>query len=362
MGGYTFLAWVLSLFITLMAGLLLQEHTENKRFLDNQRRSVVEQLSTLRARLEGELNAELLLTRSLIAEIVIHADIEQETFSDIAQHLMEESKHIRKIGLAKGTVVTYVYPEQGNEAAVGMDYKKNIQLWPGVRKAIEENKTIVAGPLTLVQGGNGLISRTPIFIRRPGASGKKYFGILSVVINVPSLLKAAGVDQEDFSLALSLRGKDDLGTQGHVFYGRKDTFTQDPVLLEVILPGGTWLMAAIPVKGWKRRSPNISFYRAATSAVALLLLFLLILHQYEIKNRKIAEAERNRLIQEMEGKNKALLEQALTDPLTGLYNRRAIASILQKEINRNTRFGHISSILLADIDYFKKSSLDGFGY
>ena len=136
---------------------------------------------------------------------------------------------------------------------------------------------------------------------------------------------------------------------------------QEPVLLEVVLPGGTWQMAAVPVHGWEKRSPNIPVYRTGTSAIALLLLSLLFLQKHEIKIRKKAETERNRLIQELEVKNKALLEQALTDPLTGLYNRRAIMSTLQTEINRNNRFNHTSSLLLADIDHFKQVN-DVYGH
>ena len=359
--GYTFFIWSLALFVSLITGLLIQERTENKRFLENQRRSVVEQLSTIRAQLEGELNAELLLTHSIIIEIIINTDISKKRFFEISQHLMEESQHIKNIGLAKGTVLTYVYPVQENETVIGMDYRKNIRQWPAVKRAIKKRKAVIAGPLDLVQGGSGLISRTPIFIRRPGNIDKEYFGILSVVIKMPSLFRAAGMAQESSSLALALREEDGVADQGEVFYGREDIFTQDPVLLKVVLPGGIWLMAAVPVHGWEKRSPNIPVYRAGTSAIALLLLFLLFFQQHEIKNRKTAEAERNRLIQELEVKNKALLEQALTDPLTGVYNRRAMMSTLQTEISRNNRFNHTSSLLIADIDHFKQVN-DVYGH
>lgn len=86
------------------------EWTENKRFMENQRRSIVEQLSTIRARLEGDLNAELLLARSIIIEVATNTDIKKDRFFKIAEHFFNASKHIRNIGLAKGTILTYVYP------------------------------------------------------------------------------------------------------------------------------------------------------------------------------------------------------------------------------------------------------------
>lgn len=299
---YAFFALVILLTLSVFAGLLVVEWTENKRFQDNQQRSVVEQLSTIRARLEGQLNAELLLARSIITEVVTNTDITRDRFFKIAQHFMEASHHIRNIGLAKGTVLTYVYPVKGNEKAIGLDYKKNAAQWPAVQRVIEEGKTVVAGPLELVQGGVGIIGRTPIFTGSDtaGTDVKEYFGILSVVINLPSLLEAAGLGNKDSQLQISIRGKDGLGAKGDIFYGPETLFANNPVLTEVILPGGSWLMAAAPEAGWETNSPLIIYYRIVSLAVGLFILILLFFQKQEMDNRKKAEAGRNELIGELQ--------------------------------------------------------------
>ena len=46
-------------------------------------------------------------------------------------------------------------------------------------------------------------------------------------------------------------------------------------------------------------------------------------------------------------------EQAQTDPLTGLWNRRRMAEIL-REVERAVRFGHPLSLLILDVDDFKE--------
>jgi len=277
------------------------EWTENKRFLENQHQSVVEQLSTIRARLEAELNMELLLAQSIIIDVETNTDITEDRFYKIAQHFMKSSKHIINIGLAKGTILTYVYPKKGNEKAIKFDYKKNAQQWPAVQRVIDGRKTVVAGPLNLVQGGVGIIGRTPIFIGNGNTGsendGGEYFGILSVVINLPSLLEAVGLDKSDSLLKISIRGKDGLGAKGECFYGSKDLFENNPILMEVTLPGGNWMMAAVPVNGWEIKSPRINYYRIAAMAVGLIILSLLFI-QYREKNRHktvektIAEKER----------------------------------------------------------------------
>jgi diguanylate cyclase (GGDEF)-like protein len=45
---------------------------------------------------------------------------------------------------------------------------------------------------------------------------------------------------------------------------------------------------------------------------------------------------------------------ALIDPLMGIYNRKAILFVLEKEMKRSVRFGHPISVAMIDIDFFKK--------
>ena len=211
------------------------------------------------------------MARSIVVEVETNTDITKDRFFKIAQHFMKASKHIRNIGLAKGTVLTYVYPIQGNEKAIGLDYKKIAAQWPAVQRVIEGRKTVVAGPLNLVQGGIGIIGRTPIFLNddNAGSEGGEYFGILSVVINMPSLLEAAGLDQKDSPLKISIRGKDGLGSKGDVFFGSEELFADDPILLEITLPGGSWLMAATPLNGWETKSPAIIYFRVLSTGGGL---------------------------------------------------------------------------------------------
>ncbi len=47
-------------------------------------------------------------------------------------------------------------------------------------------------------------------------------------------------------------------------------------------------------------------------------------------------------------------EQAVTDPLTGLWNRRHMAETLEREVARAGRFGHPISLIILDVDDFKQ--------
>lgn len=58
---------------------------------------------------------------------------------------------------------------------------------------------------------------------------------------------------------------------------------------------------------------------------------------------------------------KSLKEQAIRDPLTGLYNRRYMEETLERELNRAARKNTEVGVILADIDHFKKIN-DTFGH
>ena len=58
---------------------------------------------------------------------------------------------------------------------------------------------------------------------------------------------------------------------------------------------------------------------------------------------------------------KRLEELWMTDHLTGLHNRQSIDQLWEREIQRSVRYGDVFSILLIDIDHFKRVN-DNYGH
>jgi diguanylate cyclase (GGDEF)-like protein len=71
--------------------------------------------------------------------------------------------------------------------------------------------------------------------------------------------------------------------------------------------------------------------------------------------------ERKRAEEELRALHTRLREEAIRDPLTGLYNRRYLDETLQRELTRARRDGHPLSILMGDIDHFKSLN-DNYGH
>lgn len=69
----------------------------------------------------------------------------------------------------------------------------------------------------------------------------------------------------------------------------------------------------------------------------------------------------NRALDELQRANARLAERAITDPLTGLHNRRHFDEELAKALSRASREGTWLSLALLDIDHFKSFN-DRFGH
>ena len=67
------------------------------------------------------------------------------------------------------------------------------------------------------------------------------------------------------------------------------------------------------------------------------------------------------LAKELQEANERLREQASRDGLTDLYNRRYFEELLDKELKRSERYSNTFSLLMIDIDHFKKIN-DNYGH
>lgn len=71
--------------------------------------------------------------------------------------------------------------------------------------------------------------------------------------------------------------------------------------------------------------------------------------------------ERGRAMDRLARALEALREQAMTDPLTGLYNRRYLVEFLQREWIRARRKEGSLGVIMVDLDHFKRIN-DSFGH
>lgn len=272
--------------------LLVSLYFVEQQTLDRQRlvvqNQVRENLQVIQTRLESQLNGNIQLARGLVAVVVANPNLTQREFERVAKPLFEGRSLLRNIGAAPNMVIRLMYPLVSNEKAIGMDYRKVPTQREAAERARDTGNLILAGPLNLAQGGEGLIARIPVFFDQEGAR-QKFWGLLSVVLDVDRLYKESGLFDAQLPIEVAIRGKDGKGHQGEVFYGNPDLFKTQVIQMAVTLPDGRWEIAARPRGGWKDDYSSLSFIRSVFGMALIFCVGAMLFLAYSIYQRNQSE-------------------------------------------------------------------------
>ncbi|AAU90382.1 diguanylate cyclase [Methylococcus capsulatus] len=296
---------------------------------------VLAEASTIRARLEGELYSTLYLANGLSSYVSAHKALDPAAVKIILSTVFGYGRHLRNIVLAPDNEVRFTYPLKGNEKVIGFRYQDNAEQWRAVKRAMETRTTVLSGPVDLVQGGRGLISRTPVFL-----PDGEYWGIVALVINIDSLFATINKDRRPARITWALRSNDETGEKGRILFGDAWLFDHDHVNLSIAIPGGSWELAATPAEGWRPPGKRLLVLRIATLALSGLiaaLVFLVLFERIRIQHL------------------------ALHDSLTDLPNRRLLDDRLERAIAQARRNRDGFALLYVDLDDFKPIN-DRFGH
>lgn len=313
-------------------------HLEQRREFSERQREVQGELANFRARFERDIYASEALVRGLAVQVVLHEGLSSQEFQAIAEELLRGQSHILSLSLAPGFVVSDIYPARGNEAVIGLRLFDQPGQKDAVLRAISEDGPVLAGPFTPVQGGNALAVRIPLWVDVEGVP--RLWGTVSIALDHELMLERAGLRRLERTTRFDIVGRDATGPGGGVIRGPRIPASDRPVKMPVFLPGGSWLMSAVPAEGWTShawwQSPAFMF-RALLSLLAALATA-----------RILHDRSRIRLL-------------AGIDVLTNLPNRRWALQQLGRLISRGRRGSGRFALMSFDLDGFKPVN-DTYGH
>ena len=266
-----------------------------------------------------------------------------DNFEDIAAILTDDPV-ILNVLVAPDGVVSHVYPLEGNEAVLGLDFFSE---GAGNREAViakETGQLVLGGPFTAIQGGQILVGRLPVFFDEPGGE-KTFWGIVSVTLKYPDALAGAHLSelqQRGFEYEV-WRVSPDSGERQIIASSRNDSgIITDYVERQISFLNAEWYFRILTFQPW---------YAHPTLWILIIISVLLSL-------LLAAVTQNNQEVRRLKDKLEALSN---ADPLTGVYNRRYFMETVANQMIRVTRMKSESFILILDLDYFKSVN-DKYGH
>ncbi|MFA0195837.1 diguanylate cyclase [Vibrio artabrorum] len=283
-----------SLFFVVVASSIEFFHAKELIHLKNEANSEAKKLlSIIRSRIEATIISDMYVVNSFSTLVSINPHGSQKDWERIGQNIIRDGFHIRLIALAEDDVLNFVYPMEGNAQILGIDYRDHPTQWESIEIARNIGSTFIAGPFELFQGGQALISRTPIF--RDPPFNKDYWGVSSAVIDLEALLEDVGISKIEKKYELAIRGANSTGKEGAVFYGRQEAFTNAFTTEQVNFPYGGWYLA---LSGNEHVLMDVPWYRiyavrlvGYTLTLILAIAYIMIYRLYRIADSRSMQDE-----------------------------------------------------------------------
>ncbi|MEQ6250832.1 ATP-binding protein [Sulfitobacter sp. HNIBRBA3233] len=190
--------------------------------------------------------------------------IENEIESFIARN-----QSILAVGLAPDLVLTQSFPNRDSKA-IGTRYWEVPEQMSSVALAYRQARPVVVGPVNLVQGGEGYILRYPVFLENLSSKFRKFWGIISVVIDADRMILDQATDLDLGGLIFSLSNQREQAE--NATEDANDLIGENnPALISFPMLGVDWFLSAIPREGWTATSPWTPLILAVSFTISILL-------------------------------------------------------------------------------------------
>ena len=251
-------------------------------------------------RVRARLDQYIMLSDLLGNYISAGENLDENTFSELAEKIPNEDGVIKAFELAPEGIVTDIYPKQENERAFGLDMLQEHERKKDAVVARDSGKYTIGGPYLLKQGGTGALLFNPVY-QDNNSDKREFWGFVILVIDWNRFIDEINLDylsDADFCYRIWTYDRD--GNDRIILAESQDDMPDNILTVECTVPNNTWYFDIIPSKGWIPRSYWImcivvSYVYSLLVATVFYLIFSKKHRerQYEAELKKSAEQAKN---------------------------------------------------------------------
>ena len=251
-------------------------------------------------RVRARLDQYIMLSDLLGNYISAGENLDENTFSELAEKIPNEDGVIKAFELAPEGIITDIYPKQGNEGAFGLDMLQEHERKKDAVLARKSGKYTLGGPYQLKQGGTGALLFNPVYQDNNSDKGE-FWGFVILVIDWDRFIGEINLDylsDADFCYRIWTY---DRGSSDKIILAESQDDMPDNILtVECTVPNNTWYFDIIPSEGW---IPHFYWIMCIVISYIFSLLIATVFYlifskkyrerQYEAELEKSAEQAKN---------------------------------------------------------------------
>ena len=227
-------------------------------------------------------------------------NLDENTFSELAEKIPNEDGVIKAFELAPEGLVTDIYPKQGNEGAFGLDMLQEHERKKDAILARDSGKYTLGGPYQLKQGGTGALLFNPVY-QDNNSEQDEFWGFVILVIDWDRFIGEINLDYlSDADFCYRIWTYDRGSSDKIILAESQDNMSDNILTVECAVPNNTWYFDIIPSEGWSPRSYWIMcIVISYVFSLLIATVFYLISskkhreRQYEAELEKSAEQAKN---------------------------------------------------------------------
>ena len=251
-------------------------------------------------RVRARLDQYSMLSALLGNYISAGENLDENTFSELAEKIPNEDGVIKAFELAPEGIVTDIYPKQGNEGAFGLDMLQEHERKKDAILARDSGKYTLGGPYQLKQGGTGALLFNPVY-QDNNSEQDEFWGFVILVIDWDRFIGEINLDYlSDADFCYRIWTYDRSSSDKIILAESQDNMSDNILTVECAVPNNTWYFDIIPSEGWSPRSYWIMcIVISYVFSLLIATVFYLISskkhreRQYEAELEKAAEQAKN---------------------------------------------------------------------